>query len=133
MADFKPRLSVENSIIMSGATVALTIGLYTGTIGPVSVAHATETGGPEAGALEASKKKAGLAALAGMSAIALIAKDPNIVILGGATIIAMELMYRHAILSHPETGNIVPPTPAAYQPAANVVPIASQGPATAYG
>jgi hypothetical protein len=125
-----PLLKQENSIIMSGAVVALTIGLYTGVVGPVSVAHQTEANN---GNLEASKKKAGFAALAGVSAIALLAKDPNIVILGGATIVAMELMYRHAIMSHPDTGQIVPPAQAAYQPAQNVVPITQQGQAVSYG
>jgi hypothetical protein len=130
MAEFSPRLSGENSIIMSGATVALTIALYNGVIGPVSVASATDAND---GSLMSSKKKAGFAALAGISAIALIARDPNIVILGGATVIAMELMYRHAISSHPETGQLVAPTPTAYQPAENVTPINAQGPAVAYG
>jgi hypothetical protein len=125
-----PLLKQENSIIMSGAVVALTVGLYTGVVGPVSVAHATEA---NSGNLEASKKKAGFTALAGISAIALLAKDPNIVILGGATIIAMELMYRHAIMAHPDTGQIVPPAQAAYQPAQNVVPITQQGQAVSYG
>lgn len=127
---FSPRLGMSDSIIMSGATVALTIGLYTGVVGPVSVAHATEAND---GNLQASKKKAGITALVGISGIALIARDPNIVILGGATVIAMELMYRHAISSHPETGQIVSPAPSAYQPAENVVPLNAQGPAVSYG
>jgi hypothetical protein len=127
---FAPRLKTENSIIMSGAVVALTIGLYTGVCGPVSVAQKTP---PNDGSLMASKKKAGLTALAGVGAIALIARDPNIVILGGATIIAMELMYRHAISADPDSGQIVAPGPQAYQPAQNVVPLAAQGPAVSYG
>jgi hypothetical protein len=130
MTEFKPRLSGENSIIMSGATVALTIGLYTGVVGPVSMAHATEAND---GSLMSAKKKAGFAALAGISAVALIARDPNIVILGGATVIALELMYRHSISAHPETGQLVHPAPQQYQPAENVVPLNAQGPAVAYG
>jgi hypothetical protein len=130
MPEFKPRLSVENSIIMSGATVALTIALYNGVVGPVSAVHMTDANN---GAVMSSKKKAGFAALAGISAIALIARDPNIVILGGATVIAMELMYRHAISAHPETGQLVPPGSPVYQPAENVVPLNAQGPAVSYG
>jgi hypothetical protein len=130
MAEFKPRLSGDNSIIMSGATVALTVALYNGVVGPVSMAHATDAND---GALSASKKKAGFAAFAVVSGLALIGRDPNIVILGGATIIAMELMYRHAISSHPETGQLVAPPVTQYQPAENVVPLNAQGPAVSYG
>jgi hypothetical protein len=128
--DLKPRLSVDNSIVMSGATVALTIGLYNGIIGPASVAQATDAND---GSLMSSKRKAGVTAIVGISAIALLARDPNIVILGGATVIAMELIYRHSISAHPETGQIVPPAPTQYQPAENVVPISSQGSAVSYG
>jgi hypothetical protein len=127
---FKPRLNGENSIIMSGAVVALTIGLYTGVVGPVSVVGAT---GANDGNMQSAKKKAGFGALVGVSAIAVLAHDPNVVILGGATIIAMELMYRHAIMQHPDTGQIVPPAPGAYQPSENVVPMSAQGPAVSYG
>lgn len=127
---FKPRLNGENSIIMSGAVVALTIGLYTGVVGPVSMCADTDAND---GNLLSAKKKAGYTAAVGVAGIAVLAHDPHVVILGGATIIAMELMYRHAILVHPQTGQIVPPAPSAYQPSENVVPMSAQGPAVSYG
>lgn len=126
----KSILKPEGSLVLGGATVALTVGLYTGLVGPMSMAHQTDA---NSGNLSAARKKAGYTALVGIAAIGLLSKDANIVILGGATIIAMELGYRHAIMAHPETGAIVPPAPTTYQPAENVVPINQQGSNVAYG
>jgi hypothetical protein len=111
--DLKPRLSGENSIIASLATVGLVVGVYQSTIGPVSDVHATE---PNDVNLAASVRKAGWLSLAFVSAMTLLAKDPNILILGGAAIIVEELCYRHALMVHPGTGQIAI-TPAAYMPA----------------
>lgn len=129
----KPLLSPEGSLTMGAATIGIVYGLYQLDCGPVSMAQATPVGGPEARSLSVSRKKAGWTALVTVAGIALIARDPNIVILGGATIIAMEAHYRHAIMSDHETGNLVAPPDAAYQPAENVVPITSQGSAVSYG
>jgi len=59
----------------------------------------------------------------------LITKDANIGILGGGTIIAMELGYRHGIMANPMSGKIQNPRPVAadYEPAENVIPFAYQG------
>jgi len=110
--DFKPRLSGENSIIASLATVGLVVGTYQATVGPVSDVHATE---PNEINLSASVRKAGWMSLVFVSGLTLLAKDPNIMILGGATIILQELAYRHALMTHPGTGQIAV-TPAAYMP-----------------
>jgi hypothetical protein len=52
-----------------------------------------------------------------------LARDPNIVILGGAAIIAMELHYRHAIMAHPDTGQMIRRPPATSRTAQNVIPL----------
>jgi hypothetical protein len=109
----KPRLSGENSIIASLATVGLVIGVYQTTVGPISDVHATE---PHDINLTKSMRKAGWLAFATVAAIGLLAKDMNIIILGGATIIVEELGYRHALMSNPATGQIQS-TPSAYLPA----------------
>lgn len=130
---FKSMLTPEGSITMGLATVGVVYGLYQLDVGPVSMAQATPVGTSEGTALKASRKKAGYTALVAVAGIALIARDPNIVILGGATIIAMEAHYRHAIMADHETGQIVAPPDQAYQPAENVVPIAQQGSNVSYG
>lgn len=111
--DIKPRLSGENSIIMSMAMVGLVVAVYQANVGPVSDVHATDAGDIN---LSKSVRKAGWTALTAVAALALLAKDPNILILGAATIVAEELCYRHALMTNPATGQISI-TPAAYQPA----------------
>lgn len=108
-----PRLSGENSIITALAAAALVVGVYNAKIGPVSDAHATSANDPN---LLASVKKAGWQALGLVAALTLLAQDPNILIMGGATVIAEELSYRHAIMASPDTGMITV-TPASYLPA----------------
>lgn len=111
--DFKPRLSGENSIIASLATVALVLGVYNMKVGPVSDVHATA---PNDGNIQAAVRKAGWTAVIAVAGLTLLAKDKNIAILGGAAIIAEELSYRHALMTNPGTGQIVL-TPQAYAPA----------------
>ncbi|HEY1618001.1 MAG TPA: hypothetical protein VGG25_10310 [Streptosporangiaceae bacterium] len=108
---FKP----EDSIVAGLATVGLVYGMYQLNLGTVASAQYTDANHP---IMETSRKKAGYTSLVLVAGIALLARDPNIVILGGATIIAMELHYRHAIMSDPDSGQIVAPGPQAYQPAA---------------
>lgn len=112
--DLKPRLSGENSIIASLATVGLVIGIYQASIGPVSDVHATQ---PQDINFTAATRKAGWSALAAVFAVGLLAKDMNIVILGGAAVIAEELCYRHALMTSPGTG-LIAVTPQSYQSAA---------------
>lgn len=113
-------LKAENSLIMSASVAAAVFAVYQLDVGPVAGVQASD---PHHPVLETSRKKAGYTSLIMVAGLALLARDPNIVILGGASIIAMEAHYRHAIMAHPETGQIVPPAPTAYQPAENVVPI----------
>jgi hypothetical protein len=110
---FSPRISGDNSIITSLATVAVVVAIYQAKIGPVSDVHATA---PNDGNIAASIHKAGWESLGVIAAISLLAGDLNIVILGGAAVIAEELSYRHANMTNPGTGQIAV-TPQAYAPA----------------
>lgn len=112
--DLKPRLSGENSIIASLATVGLVIGIYQAAVGPTADVHATQ---PNDINLRSAVRKAGWTALAAVAAVALLSKDMNIMILGGATVIAEELCYRHALMTNPGTG-LISITPQSYQSAA---------------
>jgi hypothetical protein len=117
---FKP----SDSLVMSGATVGLVMGVYNGGVGSMAVAQATDTHDVN---LMGAKKKSGWTALAIVAGITLLSRDANVAILGGATIIAMELGYIHAIHSNPMTGQLQHPGQSAYEPAQNVVPVALQG------
>ena len=123
----KPRLSGENSIIMALATAAFVVSIYNMKVGPVSDVHATNAND---GNMAASVKKAGWEAVAAVAGIALLAQDPNIVILGGAAIIAEELSYRHSMMANPNTGQIQV-SPTSYQ-AASAQPVGST-PLNVYG
>lgn len=121
---FKSLLKPEGSLILGAALAGAVFAEYQLTVGNVSGVHMSEANHP---ALETSRKKAGYTSAILVASLALLAKDPNLVILGGGAIIAMELSYRHAVMAHPETGQIMPPAASAYQPAENVVPIEFQG------
>lgn len=123
MATFKSHLKIENSLLLGGAVIGGVFAAYQLDLGPVAGVQASDPYHP---VLEASRKKAGYTSLIMVAGLALLAKDPNIVILGGAAIIAMEVHYRHALMTHPETGQMLPPAASAYQPAENVVPIDAQ-------
>jgi hypothetical protein len=123
MADFKSVLKPENSIIMGAATVGIVAGIYQLDVGPVSQVQASDAYHP---ANSSTIKKAGYTALVAVAGLALLARDPNIVILGGAAIIAFHAHYRHANMVNPGTGLMESPGATAYQPAQNTVPASLQ-------
>lgn len=116
---FKSVLKPEDSIVAGIAVAALVVGVYQGGLGPVAGVQATDANHP---ALETSRKKSGYTALIAVAGVSLLARDPNIAILGGATIIAMELHYRHAIMTDPGSGMIVTPGPQDYAAATSSAP-----------
>ncbi len=120
---FRSVLRPEGSIVAGLTVMALVYADYQLNIGSVAQAHATDSNHP---VLETSRKKAGYSALILVGGIGLIAKDANIIILGAATIIGMELMFRHAIMAHPGTGEMQAPGSNVYGPAQNVVPMYQQ-------
>lgn len=122
--DFKSIMRPEGSIMAGLAVVGIVYGIYQLEVGPVSQAGASVANHP---ILDTSRKKAGYSSLVLVAAVSLLAKDPNIVILGGGAIIGMELSYRHAIMQDPQSGVVVAPGPNAYAPAQNVVPLQAQG------
>lgn len=122
---WKSILKPEASVTAGVATIAAVYGVYQLNMGPVALTQATDANHP---AMATSRKKAGFMALTLVAALTLVTKDANIGILGGGTIIAMELAYRHGIMADPMTGQIQNPNPnTAYEPAENVVPFPYQG------
>lgn len=96
------------------AVMGIVFAIYQLNIGPTVQVQMTEANHPS---IETARKKSGYEAAIVVAGIGLIAKDANIIILGSASIIAMELSYRHAIMAHPETGMMVPPAESTYLPA----------------
>jgi DNA-binding transcriptional regulator LsrR (DeoR family) len=122
---FKSILKPDASVLGSLATVGAVYGVYQLSIGSAVQAHATTPNHP---AMESSRKKAGYSALALVSTLFLLTKDANLFILGCGTVIAMEVSYRHAIMSDPDSNTMQRPSPYAdFAPAQNVVPFPLQG------
>jgi hypothetical protein len=111
---WKSYLKPENSIIAGLGVMGTVYALYQLNVGSVAAAGATDPNHP---ILESARKKAGYTSLIVVAGIGLIARDANIIILGAASIIGMELIYRHSIMSHPETGVMQPPSSSTYEPA----------------
>jgi hypothetical protein len=115
---WKSILKPEGSVMGGLATVGAVYGVYNINLGSVAAAQATEANHP---VLNTSRSKAGYISLALVSSLVLITRDANIGILGGATIVAMELSYRHATMASPLTGAMVAPSESSYQPVPNNV------------
>lgn len=115
---FKSYLKPENSIIAGLAVMGAVYAIYQLNIGTTVQVQMTDANHP---ATETSRKKAGYQSAVLVTGIGLIAKDANVIILGSASIIAMELSYRHAIMAHPETGVMQPPAESTYAPAGAAV------------
>lgn len=111
---FKSYLKPEGSIVAGLAVMAVVYAIYQLDMGTSAQVQMTDANHP---AVETSHKKASYKAAVVVAGIGLIAKDANIIILGSASIIAMELTYRTAIMAHPETGAMVPPGDSVYAPA----------------
>lgn len=124
--DIKSRLKPEGSVVSGIATAGSVWAIYNMNVGPVSTAHASDA---NHGSLESSRKKAGYLAFLFVSGITLITRDANVGLLGFASIVAMELQYRHAIMANPTTGQMVPPAGSSYTPAGgqNVVDFSGAG------
>lgn len=101
--NIKSILTPENSIVAGLATVGLVAGVYALDVGPVSQVHTSDASHP---ANSSGIQKAGYTSLIMVAGISLLARDPNIVILGGAAIIAFHAHYRHANLTNPATGQM---------------------------
>lgn len=110
----RPVLGKENSVIMSLAAVGLVVAIYNASAGPVADVHATDAGDIN---MASGIRKGGWLSLAAVAGLTLLGRDLNIAILGAGTIVAEEVIYRHAHMANPGTGKITPPPPAAYLPA----------------
>jgi hypothetical protein len=114
---FKSYLKPEGSIVAGLAVMGAVFAIYQLDLGSSAEVAMTDANHP---IVESSRKKAGYKAAVLVAGIGLIAKDANIIILGSATIIAMEISYRHAIMLHPASGRMVPVGSEAYAPAGDI-------------
>lgn len=98
-------LKPEVSLPVAIATGAIVWGVYTHFMPPVSDVRAAQ---PNNSVLNGSRSTATWISAGVVGAISLIARDPNIFVVGGAMVIALDFAHRHANSVHPGTGQIVP-------------------------
>lgn len=120
----KSVLKPEGSVISGIAVAGSVFSMYAMAMGPLSAVHMTEPNHPS---LEASRKKAGYSSFIFVSALTILTRDGNVGILGFASIIAVDLVFRHGIMSDGVTGEMQAPSPTKYVPAENVVPMPQRG------
>jgi hypothetical protein len=120
---FKSVLKPENSMIAGLAVVGLVIANYNLHNGSGVSVRATEANNS---LTKSANNSAGWSSLVMVAGISLLAKDPNIAILGFSAIIAMHSTYLEHIAVSPDVNTVInAPGPEAYQPAQNVVPMAA--------
>lgn len=115
-------LKPEGSITLGAATAALVYATYQFSLPPTAIMHATS---PQDVNIEAGRKKAAWTSAAVVGAVALIARDKTIFVLGGLMLVALDWHARHANAAHPQTGKVM--TTAGYAPAEVAVPVDQQG------
>lgn len=120
----KPETSVVSGIAVAGSVWVI----YNSSVGDMATAHASDA---NHSSLESSRKKAGYMSFLFVSGITLITRDANVGLLGYASIIAVDMTYRHAIMSNPRTGEMMAPAESSYMPAgssaSNVVDFSNAG------
>lgn len=104
MADFKSVLSSPTASVGVGiAALTLVFGIYNSKVGTLSAVHMTPAND---GNVAAAIKKAGVTSAVVVGGLFLVTRDPNVVIMGSAGIIAEELTYRHAAMADHQSGQI---------------------------
>jgi hypothetical protein len=101
---FTSILKPDGSIGMGIATMVVTYAIYDHALPDMATIHATDAGDIN---IEAARKKAAWTSAAAVSAITLLTKDVNILILGGVMLFALDMHTRHANATNPDTGNLV--------------------------
>ena len=105
-------LKPADSVTIALATALGVAVIYNSKVGPVADVHVTAPGD---GAINAAIKKAGWESWVLVAAVTLMTRDLNVALLGGGTLVLEHIMYLHAEMSNPATGQIVP-KPGAYSP-----------------
>jgi len=96
----------EVSLGMGLATAAIVWGVFNTSLPSIAEARVTTQNDSQLAAAEKTATWVSAAVVAGVS---LISKDATVFVLGGATIVALAWMHRHANLVHPEVGTATMP------------------------
>jgi hypothetical protein len=104
---FNSLLKPDGSIALGIATVIMVYAVYDHALPDMATIHATDARDIN---VDASRKKATWEAAGLLSAVVLLTKDVNILVLGGVALFAFDMHTRHANASNPVTGDLVSDT-----------------------
>lgn len=93
-----PLLKPEASMSVGLATAVLVYATYQVTLPNVADVRVSGQQDPD---IDSARKVATWTGAGIVSAISLVAKDPTVFVIGGATVVALDVMYRHADAVHP--------------------------------
>ncbi len=97
-------LKADQSIIGSLAVMTATYALYSNGLPSVADIRTAQPGNMD---IDAAERSAAWMAAGVVAGVSILAKDPTIFILGGATVIGLSWWYRHANMVNPEIGKAV--------------------------
>jgi hypothetical protein len=98
-------LKAEGSIVGSLAVMTAVYAIYSQGLPSVADIRTAAPGNKD---IEATERGAAWMAAGVVAGVSLIAKDPTIFILGGATVIGLSWWTKHANMVNPEHGKAVP-------------------------
>jgi hypothetical protein len=99
-------LKPEVSLGLAAATATLVWGIFQSHMPPTADVRANENNA----AVESTRKMATIEAIIVVAGISLLAKDPNIFIVGGAMTAVESFVRMHASYVSPATNKVAPPT-----------------------
>jgi len=97
-------LKPEVSLPIAAATATIVFGIFQSTQPSVAQTRASAPGNP---AIDSSRKTATWLSASVVAGISLVAADPTIFIVGGAMVVALDMIHRHAGAVNPATGKMV--------------------------
>lgn len=98
-------LKADGSIVGTLAVMTATYALYSNALPSVADIRTAQPGNKD---IDASERSAAWMAAGVVAGVSILAKDPTIFILGGATVVGLSWWYRHANMVNPEHGQAVP-------------------------
>jgi hypothetical protein len=97
-------LPAQNSLMVGLATAAVVYGVYQINLPTTAQVRASE---PQNQHIDTSRKAATWTAAAIVGGISLLAHDPTVFVIGGATLIFLDFSHRHANATDNVSGNVV--------------------------
>jgi hypothetical protein len=98
-------LKPDVSLPIALGTAAVVWGVYSHFMPSVADVKAAQ---PNNKNMNSTRREATVMSAAVVGGISLLTHDPTIFIVGGAMVVALDLAHRHANVSHPVTGQLVP-------------------------